>query len=413
MQMQQLFSQALGITAPWKVVSLSFDSKNKRLDIQVDFKRGSTFTDIDNETGKHEICKAYDTIEKTWRHLNFFEHECYLHARVPRVKRSDGCVRMISPPWAGVVNGFTLLFEALILQLCMGMPVHQVSKLIGVSDHKLWRILDIYVEGARANENYESVTAVGMDETSVSKGHNYISLFVDLEKKRTIFVTEGKDSSTVKRFAQELDDRGGSSKEIKDVSCDMSPAFIKGVREQLPNAEITFDKFHIVKIINEAVDSVRREENKETPLLKGKRYLFLKNEKNLTVKQRTELDSLRMKNSNLKSIKALQIRESFQQLYLASDVLAFESLLKDWYYWASHSCLEPIKKSARTIKAHWDGILRWKQSQINNGILEGLNSVVQAAKRKARGYKVRHFKVIAYLLTGKLSFNGVNHHLPT
>ena len=177
----------------------------------------------------------------------------------------------------------------------------------------------------------------------------------------------------------------------------MSPAFIKGVREELTEAEVTFDKFHIIKIINEAVDSVRREEAKTNPLLTGARYALLKNKKNLTVKQKATRESLSLPSLNLKSVRALQIRETFQQIYTATSKEDFESRLKKWYFWATHSRLKPIIKAAKTIKRHWDGVLNWKDSQINNGLLEGLNSVIQAAKRKARGYKKPHFKTMVYL----------------
>ena len=109
----------------------------------------------------------------------------------------------------------------------------------------------------------------------------------------------------------------------------------------------------------------------------------------------------------------MQIRETFQQLYTAVSREDFESRLKKWYFWATHSRLEPMIKAAKTIKRHWDGVVQWKDSQINNGLLEGLNSVIQAAKRKARGYKKPHFKIMAYLLTGKLDFSKVNPALPT
>ena len=117
-----------------------------------------------------------------------------------------------------------------------------------------------------------------------------------------------------------------------------------------------------------------------------------------------------MSELNLKSMNALHMRENFQQIYLAENQFEFESLLKKWYSWVTKSGLEPMIKVAKTIKSHWDGIVRWKISQINNGILEGLNSVLQAAKRKARGYKAKHFMTMAYLLTGKLNFSKVNKY---
>lgn len=411
MNLETLFAEALGIKAPWKIKSLSFNSSSHRLDINVDFERGAKFEYEDTEKGEKSCYTAYDTVDKTWRHLNFFEHECYIHARTPRVKPKSGGIKLIMPPWSGVVAGFTLLFEALSIQLCRNMPVSQASKILKVSSHRLWHLLDCYVFKGLLYADYSCITAIGLDETSITKGHEYITMFVNMNSKNTIFITEGKDNTTVKRFAENLEENEGKRSNIKDVSCDMSPAFIKGVKEQLPEAQITFDKFHVLKIINEAVDEIRRSEVKTNPLLKGARYVLLKNEANLTKSQKTKRESL--STMNLKSIRALNIREAFQAIYKAASEEDFKNLLKQWYFWATHSKLKPIIKAAKTIKAHWEGIIAWKRSSITNGILEGLNSIVQAAKRKARGYKFEHFKTIAYMLTGGLDFRQVNQFLPT
>jgi transposase len=265
---------------------------------------------------------------------------------------------------------------------------------------------------AREHEDFSDMTVVGMDETSRAKGHDYVTLFVDLKKRRATFVAEGKDHKTVEAFADDLKAHKGNPGNISNVSCDMSPAFIKGVSETLPKAKITFDKFHIMKLINEAVDQVRREEAATQPLLKKTRYIFLKNERNLTKGQREILEELQLSKLRIKSVRALRIRESFQDIYQAEDEDAFSLLLNKWYFWATHSRLEPIIKVARTIKAHWNGILVWKRSRINNGILEGLNSVVQAAKAKARGFSTfKNFRIIIFLTTGKLKFNLVNQYV--
>lgn len=411
MKLETLFSEALGVVAPWKIDSVSFNSSEKRLDIHVSFERGSTFPYEDPATGITTHHKAYDTVIKTWRHLNFFEHTCYLHVKTPRIQPDQGGTKLILPPWSGVVHGFTLLFEAYALQLCRHMPIHQAAKLLQTTDHKLWHMIDGYVLKGLVVMNFSDVKRVGVDETSVKKGHDYISLFVDLDEVKTIFIADGKDHTTIENFAEMLEDCGGKRSNVTDVSCDMSPAFIKGVHEQLPEAKITFDKFHILKIINKGVDEVRRAEVRTTPALRGARYALLKNESNLTSKQKETRQ--RLSQMNLKSMKALQIREAFQAIYKADTMEAFHDLLSEWYQWATHSRLDPIIKVAQTIKRHWDGILQWKESQINNGILEGLNSIVQAAKRKARGYKAKHFKAITYLLTGKLNLQQFNPYLPT
>ncbi len=180
----------------------------------------------------------------------------------------------------------------------------------------------------------------------------------------------------------------------------MSPAFIAGTAQSLPNAEITFDKFHVVKLINEAVDAVRRAEQKSHAELKKSRYLWLKNPRNLSQRQRTQLDNLAA--ANLKTGRAYRIRLAFQELYLQPARNA-EVFLKKWYWWATHSRLPPMIEAARMVKRHWNGILRWFHTKIANGILEAINSLVQAAKAKARGYRsTRNLKAIIYLIAGKL-----------
>lgn len=403
----RIFEAALAISPPWYIKDVQFDLSEKRLDIYIDFKKGSTFLSTLPECqGPY---KVKDTQDKTWRHLNFFQHECYLHCRTPRIDMGGNKTELISPPWAGVNSGFTLLFEALVLELCAHMPVHSVCQIINENDNKIWRLLEKYVDEALKTEDCSHITAVGMDETSRAKRHNYITLFVDMLKGRTVHVAEGKDHSTVESFVGFLESHNGDRNEIKDVSCDMSPAFIKGVREFLPEAKITFDRFHIVKIINDAVDQVRRDEVANQPILKKARYVFLKNSNNLTVNQKETLEKLQLSKLNLKSVRALHIRENFQEIYKADSDEEFKILLKKWYFWATHSRLDPIINAAKTIKSHWDGVLEWKKSQLSNGILEGLNSIVQAAKAKARGYRTfRNFRIIVFLLTGKLDFKTLN-----
>ena len=409
--MKNLFEKALSIEPPWFVKEIRFDEEQKQLDIFIDFERGATFTYEDEESGIQGEFKAYGTINKTWRHLNFFEHECHLHCRTPRIKTGDGKVRLITPSWAGLNSGFTLLLEAFILQLCSHMPVNTVSQIIGETDTKLWRLIEQYTDRGREETDWSKVNTVGMDETSRAKRHDYVTLFVDMDEKRTLHVAVGKGSETIKEFAGELAKRDIDPAKVKQVSCDMSPSFIKGVRENLPEAEITFDKFHILKVINDAVDEVRKAEAKENPLLKGQKYLVLKNRPNLTHKQQETLTSLEVPKLNLKTIRALHIRENFQAIYNAGSLLAFESLLRKWFWWATHSRLKPMRKAAHTIKRHWEGVINWKRSQIDNGLLEGLNSLVQAAKAKARGYRSpKNFKIIVYLLTGKLDFSKINPH---
>jgi len=411
---KDLFAKALLVEKPWFVHDINFDQTGGKLEIWIDFERGSSFYYEDKELGIKGHFKAYDTTEKTWRHLNFFQYQCYLHAWIPRVDLGNGKIRQVQAPWEGHAPGFTLLFEALILELVKVMPVHNVCQLLNVYDNKLWKMIKAYTNKARAEEDYSGVTVIGLDETSVRKNHVYVSLFVDIEEKRTIFVTEGKDHTVIQAFVSDLVAHGGQPDNIEQVSCDMSPAFIKGVEANLPNASVVFDRFHVSKVINEAVDKVRKAEVEKNPILKGSKYIFLKNRENLTVYQKQRLDGIRLSGLNLKTMKALNIREAFQQIYQAPTSGMFDKLLRKWYFWATHSRITPIKEAAYTIQRHWEGIVNWFDYKISNGILEGFNSIFQAAKAKARGYRrYDTIKAIIYLLTGKLDFSKINPHYVT
>ena len=402
MQDTDLFQLALGLFPPWLVDSCDFDPKKKRLDIYIDFSRGGEFPCP--ECGRKD-CKAYDTVNKVWRHLNFFEHVAYLHVRTPRVQCPECGVKQVPVPWARHGSGFTLLFEAFIMRMAKEMPVNAIARLVGEHDTRIWRILNHYVGEARSEQDYSGVSKVGMDETSSRRGHNYITVFVDMEKSKVLFATPGKDAATATSFKEDLQAHGGRPENIKQACCDMSPAFIRGIEDTFQTSTITFDRFHIVKIINEALDEVRRQEQKIRPELKKTRFAWLKNPSNLTVKQKTLIETLNVKTLNLKTAKAYQIKLTFQDLYDQPKEEA-EAFLKRWYFWVTHSRLKPMIEAARTIKRHWNGVLGWFESGMTNGILEGINSLIQAAKAKARGYRSnKNFITIVYLIAGKLDLS--------
>jgi transposase len=392
-----LMQQALGLTPPWTVVRSDFDTAAGRLDVEINFTPGSRFACPNCGAAD---CPAYDTQRKTWRHLNFFQHQAYLHARVPRVRCETCGIRQVNVPWARPDSGFTLLFEAMVMTMVSAMPVKAVARIVDEHDTRLWRVVHHYVEEGRARADASEVSRVAIDETAARRGHDYITLFVDIDQARVLFATEGKDAATVAAFAEDLAAHGGNPAAVEEVCIDMSPAFIKGVAESLPEAAVTFDKFHAVKIINDAVDQVRRAEQKQQGVLRGTRYIWLRNPDTLSERQRTTLESLPTR--HLKTARAYQIRLAFQELYDQPSEAA-ASYLKKWYFWATHSRLEPVIDAAHTVKRHWDGILRWFNSKIANGLIEGINSLVQAAKAKARGYRsTRNLKAMIYLVTGKL-----------
>ena len=393
-----LFQLALGLIPPWMVKAANFDAGKKRLDIEIDFKTGGRFPCPDCATAD---CPAHDTVMKTWRHLDFFQHQAFLHARTPRITCPKCGVRLVDVPWARSGSGFTLLFEALTMTLVTHMPVAAVARLVGEHDTRLWRIIIHYVEAALARLDLADLRRVCIDETAAKRGHSYITLFVDIDRRKVVYIADGKDAGTVAEFADHVDAHNSDASRIKQVCIDMSGAFIKGVTENLTEAEITFDKFHVMKLIGEAVDKVRRDEAKERPELKRTRYLWLKNEPNLSAGQSAQLGSLSQ--TNLKTARAYHLRLAFQDIYKERSREWAEYFFDKWHSWARRCRLEPMKAVAATMARHRDGILAWFDSQIANGLIEGINSLVQAAKAKARGYRsLRNLKAITYLIAGKL-----------
>ncbi len=398
-EVQQLFEKALGLVPPWKVTRSEFDPVAKRLDLFLDFERGARFRCPDCGA---EGCPVHDTEDREWRHLDFFQYQAYLHARVPRIRCGKDGVRQVEVPWARPGSGFTHLFEAFVMTLAAEMPVKAIADLVGEHDTRIWRIVHFHIDRARAKEDFRPVRHVGVDETSRRRGHHYASLFCDLERAKLVFATKGKDAGTFARFKADLSAHGGDPKQIVELCMDMSPAFLSGAQEHFSGVPITFDRYHLMQDLNFALDQVRRAEQEHRSTLKKSRYLWLTNPERLSDGQRAELE--RPSREHERTGRAYRIKLAFQELYAQSPEDA-EDHLRRWYAWAIRSRLDPIVEFARSVKEHWDGVLRWFTSRVSNGILEAIGSLVQAAKRRARGYRTtENLIAIAYLVAGKLDF---------
>lgn len=408
----EIFTKALGLQEPWHVVKAEFvdASKNsKELHLWLDFTPGYKFS-VNGSTPT----TAYDTLERVWRHLNFFEHCCYLHARVPRVKVGEHEIKQVEVPWARPNSGFTMLFEAYAMLLIEDeMPVNGVSEVVKETAPRIWRIFNYWVKKAVDKIDLSVVKRIGVDETSKRKGHDYITQFVDLDRRRTIFVAEGRDKETFKSFKKELEAKGGQTENITAVSMDMSPSFISGALENFPDAGIIFDKFHIFKALNEAIDKVRKLEHADTALLKGHKFTLLFNSTNLSPKKKMELDTLLLTYPTIG--KACGFRESFRDIY--EDVFnnpdPARRLEEEWCPLVEASGIKPMQDFVKMIKAHMFGIRTFfKNRAVNNGILEGLNSKIQLAKKRARGFcNVENFINVIYFTCGKLQMDYPQYSL--
>jgi len=403
----KIFESALGISEPWYINGVDFDAEQKSLSIHIDFVVGSRFA----YPGIEGVHPVHDTQIKRYRHLNFFQHECHLEVRVPRVKLPDGKVALLEPEWAGKLSGFTLLFEALVLMLARQMPFAAVARIVGESWHRVYAICAKYVELAVDAADLSDVSAVAIDETSCQRGHDYLTLVADAEQRKVIFVTDGKDAKTVKSFAEHLSSHGGDANHIVSASIDMSPAFIKGVTDHLPNARITFDKFHVIAHASTAVDKMRRAEQKTDPDLKGLRWALLKNRRNLNTSQCADLDALISHITTKRTARAWLYREQLRDILERKQINVVSALLAQWCTNVMRSKVEPMKEVAKMIRNHFNGIVAWAQTRQTNGFLEALNGLFQAAKRKARGYTSIHtMRTVIFLIAGKLDFHRINPH---
>lgn len=398
-----LFGMALGLQAPWQVNDVSFgalESSRKELHLHIGFERGSRFPD---EMG--EACPVHDTVDREWQHLNFFEHHCFLHCSVPRIKTSDGKVTTVIVPWARPESGFTLLFEAFAMALIeREMPVNRVAEILGVNPQRVWALFNHWIAKARNADDVSTISQLGVDETSSRKGHKYVTLGVDIETSRVIHACEGKGKDTLKNIQQHLESKGVAREQITQLSMDLSPAFIAGGAESFPAAKITFDRFHVVKLLNEAMDKVRRVERIEHDELKGHKYLFLKSKQNLSERQQASLADMIELFPNLG--KAYRLKVLFNDLWEMRSKETASAFLTDWCNEVDEAKIPAFMAFAKTVKSHWSGIVHFVESRITNGVLEGINSKVQLAKRRARGYRnTGNFINMIYFLCGKLKFD--------
>lgn len=403
----KLFESALGIAAPWSVKSVEFDAAAKRLTVLIDFAPGTRFG-VPGQAGPHPV---HDTVAKDYRHLNFFQHECHLRVRTPRVKLPDGSVRLVEPEFAGRLSGFTLLFEALILMLAQQMPFAAVARIAGESAYRVLQVCKRYVELALAQADFSDVKALAIDETSRARGHDYVTLAADALERRVLFVTEGRDAQTIGELAAELDAHGCPPEQIERVSIDMSPAFIKGCTEQLPNARITFDKFHVVWHANAAVDKMRRIEQRTDKSLKGMRWALLKDRASLRPEAAADLDALIAKMTTVRTARAWVYKEQLREILERKQINVVRTMLLHWCTCVMRSKVEPMKDVAALVRRHIEGIVAWSQTRQTNGFLEAINGLFQAAKRRARGFtRLSTIKTVIFLIAGKLDFHAVNPH---
>ncbi|MFT4196531.1 MAG: ISL3 family transposase [Pseudoxanthomonas sp.] len=310
-RMEQLFTQAsLGLSPPWAVASVDFRQDEGAIHFAVECQ------------AKRLACPTcgapdqpiHDRIERRWQHLHFFQFRAFIDARLPRVACAQcGKTGQVEAPWSRPGSGFSLVMEAFVIALCQAMPVAHVARLVGVSDDRIWRVLRHHVTQARALEDFSQVRRLGVDETSTRRGQRYVTLFHDADARRLLFATPGRDAATFAAFTADLYTHGGQAGQITDISMDMSQALQSGARQQHPQAQLTFDPFHVVALAGKALDQVRRAEVKGEPDLKGACWALRKRAENWSPDQITQMHWLQR--STLKTARAWRLKEALRSIY--------------------------------------------------------------------------------------------------
>lgn len=410
---EKVFERILVLGDGWRVRQVDYVEKESKVVIGIEetpaLWPGQSCPHCDRKS-----VGGYDHApERTWRHLNV----CQLHSEIvcalPRGRCKD-CKKVytVRAPWEGRSRGLTQEFEAFALTLMREMPVRKAAEILDETDQKLWRALFAHVDAAWAELSWENVVWVGADEMNRKKGHNYLTVFVDLVAKRVLLAVEGKDAGTWQRFAEELGRHNGHPKAITQVAIDMSPAYVKGVKANLGNAVIVYDKYHVVSQVNAAVEEVRRKEVRQDAVareqLEKTCWLWRKNPERWSEPEERRWEQL--KDKPLVTGLAYAMRLELQRAYATVNAREARRRFLEWVQWVrteaealTNGLLEPMRKAAEMVERHLEGILgHWKDG-LTTAFLEGLNSLFSATKRKARGYRSTEYQIaMLYFIAGKL-----------
>lgn len=402
MRDKELFSRLLGLKAPWEVTEIKVDYAKLRVDIWVEWPGG--------EVAPCPVCgemfSLYDhREERIWRHLDTMQFRTILHCRIPRVECPTHGVKSIEVPWAEDYSRFTALFERFAIEVLLGcQSAAKAAELLKLSWDEVHEIQERAVNRGLSRRGEEGWVHMGIDEKSFLCGHSYVTLISDLDRSRVIEVGDGRDEAAVTGMLCAMSEvqRGG----IKAAAVDMWGPYLNAVNKALPDADVVHDKFHVIKHLGEAVDKVRKVENKALvkegiEALKGTKYLWLTNPSHWTDAQKGMFQDL--KGKQLKVGRAWSIKEMFSSLWDYVDLKSARNFFKRWYFWATHSRLNPIIAVAKTLKRHEDGILAYLKHRITNAVTEGLNSKIQQIKSAARGFRnFDHYRIAILFHCGKL-----------
>jgi len=408
MRDKELYAAILGIRSPWQVANVELATKAEEVRVRLEMQAGTRL-------GCPE-CGAsgpgYDTRRRTWRHLDTCQFKTIVEADVPRVECPKHGVRQIEVPWAEPGSGFTALMEALVIDWLKEASIAAVARLMSLSWDQVDGVLQRAVDRGLARREPLELERIGIDETSFQKRHEYVTIVTDQESGNVVYVADDRKQESLQGFFDELEP--ADLLRIQSVCMDMWAPYIAVVEENLHRAEskICFDKFHVAKHLGDAVDKVRRQEQREQleegdRSLVGTRYAWLSNPEHMDERSTGLLE--RIKHRVLRTARAWALKEHAMCLWhYASRTWARKAWLA-WISWAMRSRLEPVKRVARMIRDHLEGILNAIVLKATNAPSESTNAKVQRIKRMACGFRNRsRFRNAIYFHLGGLDLYPAN-----
>jgi transposase len=382
------FAKLLNVKRPWKVDRVSLSPEEKEIHVWLEHRRRAEFACPE--------CRLplpiYDHVAtRRWRHLDHGECQTWLHARIPRVYCLEHGARQAAVPWALPGSRFTLAFERHAIDVLLETDVLGGARLLKLSWDEAWHLMERAVERGQQRKKRRVIPYLGVDEKAIARRHQYVTLVCDLQRGTVEYLAENREKTSLDAYYTSLSKKQLAG--IKAVAMDMWDPYIASTKAHVPNGEkkIVFDRFHIMQHMNEAVDAVRKEENRllmedDFDILKGTKYLWLFAEENTPEKMAERFGWIR--ESNLKTARAWAIKESLRGLWSYQRKGWAELYWKEWYFWATHSRLKPVKKVARMIRNHLENVLTYFDHRITNAVSEGLNSKIQTIKKTPTGIAI-------------------------
>lgn len=399
---ERMVAGSLDLREPWYVVKAEFEPEREAMIITIGVRLGAVF--VCPKCGAVTKRNGYETNEREWRHGDCMFYPCYVKCRRPKVLCEHCGSQQINAPFERKNSSFTLYFEGYAMMIMRHMPIANAAKILRCNEKSLSSILCYWVEEAVDSDDLSDVAALALDETSFKKAHKYVTVVIDAFARRVIGVEDGKGKEAVEKFADKLEAKKGSKEKIVSVTSDMSASYLPAIKENFPNAENIIDKFHVKQVLNSALDEVRIAEQKASSdkqsLFRGRR-LFMIPERKLTDEQSYKL--LEMSKRYPLTGRAYRIVAALDDFYASPNLKEAELAFSGLCSWMRRCRLEPMKQAANTLLNHKDKILNYFKNRLTNAICEGINSLIQAAKRKARGYHtIRTFRAIIHLVAGNL-----------